>query len=83
MADFFLHPTEQAMFMIKLNESPETAPLSAIPDTTPVEKTRDLGGTGGMTSAKSKQEGVCTCCGKHKSSCECACCGKPKARCEC
>ena len=36
-----------------------------------------------LTSAKSKEKGVCSCCGKPKENCECACCGKPKVTCEC
>ena len=36
-----------------------------------------------LTSAKSKEKDVCSCCGKHKENCECACCGKPKVTCEC
>jgi hypothetical protein len=64
-------------------DNPRITPLTHAHDPAAAGKTTLADEPGEMTSAKSKQAGVCGCCGKHKSSCECACCGKPGATCQC
>lgn len=69
--------------MFKTSEDTDPGLPAATPDAVVAGSPGASAGTEKLTSAKSLQEGICSCCGKHKTSCECACCGHPRRACEC